>query len=722
MKNLFILQKQTLQGLLLSILLLFCVSCKKNKQNTIKDIHVSYPKARISDIVYNYFGTDVPDPYSWLEDGYSPQTKEWIKQENLITFNYLSEIPFRDKIEKRLIDIWNHPKESEPQRKGDKYFYFKNDGLQNQDVLYYKNEIDGNEIKLLDPNTFSDNGSVFLSVTSVSDDTKYIGYSISQSGSDWQEIKVRNIETLENLDDELKFVRFSGIAWYKNGFFYNKHPEPPADTKFYDLNDHCKIYYHKVGTSQSEDILIYEDLSKPELGYYAGVTNSKNYLVIAAYNEFHGNALYVKNLNDGNGEIKKIVDDSENGFYVIDEIDNYLYVFTNYNAPKYKIIRINLQDPEMENWEDFIEENEGVLKFVNYIGGCFIVNYLENAHTKIKIYDKNGKYLHDIDMDLIGSITGFQGNINDSITFYTYTSFNTPATIYKYDIKNNISTIYKSPEIDINTENYITKQVFFESKDGTKIPMFIVHKKDLKLNGNNPTFLNGYGGFGVSYTPYFDISKFILLEQGGVFVFANLRGGGVYGDEWHKAGIRTNKQNTFDDFIAAAEYLINEKYTSPKRLTIQGASNGGLVVGAVTNQRPELFAVALSSVPITDMLRYQEFTVGRFWIPDFGSSNESEEMFKYLYSYSPLHNIRKNINYPAILVTTSDHDERIVPAHSFKYIATLQNTYEGKNPILIRIESKSGLGIIGKAKTKLISEIADNYAFAFYNMDFTPKY
>ncbi|MDD3740167.1 MAG: prolyl oligopeptidase family serine peptidase [Bacteroidales bacterium] len=702
-------------------LLFFLTSCNNDKNRKMA-MELNYPETRRdTTVIDNYFGVQVSDPYRWLEDDNSDETAEWVKQQNELTFKYMENIPYRNQIKDRLLKIWDYPKMSAPVKKSDKYFYYRNDGLQNQSVLYYKESLNGEEIELLDPNVLDKEGGISLSTIAVSDDGKYLGYAISKAGSDWQEIFIRDIETKKDLDDHLEWVKFSGISWYNDGFFYSGYPEPEEGQELSGVNENCKIFYHKIGTDQSEDKLIFEDPINPEIGFSAGVTDSKKYLVISATKTTSGNALYIKDLSVENSGIKKIVDNFDNDFYVIDEINDKLYVYTNYNAPRYKVIEINVKNPNPRYWKDFIAEETGVLQSVSSIGNKFIANYMKDAHSVVKIFDTNGKYLHDLDKSIIGTISGFGGEREDNITFYTITSFTTPAEIYQYDINKNKSVLYEKSKVDFNTADYETKQIFYTSEDGTSIPMFIVFKKGIALDGNNPTLLYGYGGFNISLTPYFSISRCIWLEQGGVVAIANIRGGGEYGEEWHKDGTLLKKQNVFDDFIAAAEYLISEKYTSPARLAIQGGSNGGLLIGAVTNQRPDLFAVALPAVGVMDMLRYHKFTIGRYWATDYGTSEDSGKMFDYLYSYSPVHNIKADVEYPAVLVTTADHDDRVVPAHSFKYIATLQNTYKGENPVLIRIETQAGHGA-GKPTMKMIDEIADTYAFTFYNMDFTPVY
>ncbi len=685
------------------------------------DFELNYPNTKTGEVEDDYFGTIIKDPYRWLEDDNSEETAEWVKQQNELTNAYLETIPYRNKMKDRLTKIWDYPKVSAPFKKGDKFFFYMNDGLQNQSVLYYKNTLDGEEIELLDPNTLSKDGTVALSTISVSDDGKYLGYAVSRAGSDWQEIFVREIQSSKDLDDHIEWVKFSGISWYKNGFFYSRYPEPKDGEELSATNTNAKIFYHELGESQSKDVLVYEDVDNSETGFYAGVTESKKYLIISASVSTSGNALLYKDLSNDNSKVITLIKEFDNDFNVVDEIDDVLYVYTNYNAPRYKIIKIDLKNPAKNNWVDFIPEEKGVLKDISFIGDKFIVNYMIDAHSVVKVFDKDGVFKYELDNNTIGTISGFSGERDDEYTFYTVTSFVSPATVYKYDIQNNKSEVYQKSKLGIKTDDYQTKQVFYSSADGTKIPMFIVFKKGVALDGNNPTLLYGYGGFNISLTPYFSLSRLLWLEQGGVVAIANLRGGGEYGEEWHKAGTLMNKQNVFDDFIAAAEYLISKGYTSEKRLAIQGGSNGGLLIGAVINQRPDLFAVALPAVGVMDMLRYHEFTIGRYWATDYGTSADNKEMFEYLYGYSPLHNIKPDLEYPAVLVTTADHDDRVVPAHSFKYIATLQNTYKGENPVLIRIETQAGHGA-GKPTSKVIDEIVDLYSFAFYNMEFTPVY
>ena len=679
---------------------------------------VSYPETKVCDTVDNYFGTEVADPYRWLEDDYSEETANWVKAQNELTNNYLAQIPYREQMKKHLMDIFNYPKESAPWKKGERYFFYHNDGLQNQSVLYYKNSLDGEAIELLDPNKLSKDGTVALSTLDISEDGNYLGYAISRNGSDWQEIFVKNIVTGEELSDHLMWVKFSGIAWKDDGFFYSRFPEPKNQLS--GVNENGKLYYHKVGTDQKADQLAYQDPSNPDLSFSAEVVN-KRWLVIYGSESTSGNTLYFKDLNDPKAKLVKVVDNFDNDYGVIDEIDGKFVVITNNETPEYKVITIPTNNPSRDNWHDLIPSaSPEVLSGVSHVGHRLIASYTKDAHSVVRIFDVNGKKLADLDNDMIGSISGFSGDCDDTETFYTVTSYTTPATIYHYDVANNKSTLYKQSKIKFNSDDYETELEFYASKDGTKIPIFITHKKGIKLNGKNPTLLYGYGGFNVSLTPTFSVARVAWMEQGGVLAVACLRGGGEYGETWHKAGIKMQKQNVFDDCIAAAEFLISKKYTSPKYLALQGGSNGGLLVGAVVNQRPDLFAVAIPQVGVMDMLRYHKFTIGRYWAVDYGTSEDNKEMFEYLFKYSPLHSIKNGVDYPAILVTTADHDDRVVPAHSFKYAATLQNSKIGNRPHLIRIESNAGHGS-GKPLDKSINEIVDIYSFIFFNMGITPK-
>lgn len=681
---------------------------------------IQYPETKKVEQVDEYFGTKVADPYRWLEDDTAADTRAWVKAQNEVTFDYLNKIPFRDAIEKRLTEIWDYPKESAPFKKGGFYWVFKNTGLQNQSVIYIKNSPDDEGRVFLDPNTLSDDGTISLTNFEVSDNGKYAAYGISRGGSDWREVFVREIKSGKDLDDHITWAKFTGISWFKNGFFYSRYPEPEKGNKLKGVNQNSKIYYHRIGTDQSEDPLIYEEPENPQRGFGAQVTEDDAYLIIYTTESTSGNGLYFKSLEKPDAKVVKVITDFDNDYGVIGHFDGRFYVRTNLNAPKYRVITIDPKHPEKENFKELISEKDIVLNSVNVVGNKMIANYMQDAHDVIKVFEMNGDFAYDLETPL-GSIGGFQGKRHETKTFFTVSNFTTPATIYSYDVAKNQVELYKTSAIDFDSENYETRQVFYESKDGTKVPMFIVHKKGLKLDGNNPTWLYGYGGFNISLTPQFRITMLPWLENGGVYAQANLRGGGEYGEAWHEAGTKMNKQNVFDDFIAAAEYLIDAGYTCSDKLAIRGGSNGGLLVGAVTNQRPDLFRVALPAVGVMDMLRYHKFTIGRYWAADYGTSEDSKEMFEYLLAYSPIHTVAADKDYPAILVTTADHDDRVVPAHSFKYIATLQEKYKGPNPTLIRIETKAGHGA-GTPTDKAIEQAADMLAFTWFNMDVHPDY
>ncbi|MBA7540227.1 Prolyl endopeptidase [subsurface metagenome] len=683
---------------------------------------LDYPETRMSDKTDDYFGTEVADPYRWLEDDNSEETTEWVKAQNLVTFSYLERIPFREKVKERLTEVWNYPRVSAPWKDGGYYFFTKNDGLQNQSVYYMQKDLESEPELFLDPNELSEDGTVALTNFELSKDGKYFGYGISRGGSDWRELYVRDMATGEDMDDHIMWAKFSGISWYKNGFFYSSYPEPKEGDVLKGENKNNKVYYHLVGTNQEEDKLIYEDPDHPEWGFYVSVTEDQKYLVLSTNESTSGNALAFKESKNESKEFTKIVSNFDNNFWALDHVNGSLLVITDYQASNYKLIAIDVNNPAEENWKDVITERpDMVLQNVTIGGDKLIASYLKDAHSRIEIFNINGEFLYELELPALGSLRGFSAKKDENTAFYTFTSFTYPPVVYKYDIQNNKSELYYTTELDFVSEDYVTKQVFYESKDGTKIPMFIVYKKDIELDGNNPTLLYGYGGFNISRTPGFNTAHVIWLENGGVYALANIRGGGEYGEKWHQAGTKMNKQNVFDDFIFAAKYLINENYTNPGKLAIQGGSNGGLLVGAVINQAPELFRVALPAVGVMDMLRYHKFTIGRYWATDYGTSEDNEEMFKYLYAYSPLHSIKEGAEYPAVMATTADHDDRVVPAHSFKYISTLQERYNGKNPVLIRIETKAGHGG-GKPTSKRIEEAADLWSFTFYNMGITPAY
>ncbi len=699
----------TMKQVFISLLALsFMMSCSEKP--------LQYPPTKKADVKDTYFGTEVEDPYRWLEDDHSAETAEWVKTENKITFDYLGKLPYRDQIKTRLTQLWDYPKYGTPFKEAGKFFFFKNNGLQNQSVLYTTNDLAAEPKVLLDPNTLTTDGTAALTNTEVSNDGKYLIYQVAKSGSDWNEIFVKNIETGETLPDHILWVKFSGVSWYKDGFFYSAYDKPEAGSELSKANEFQKVYFHKLGTDQSADQLIVSDPKNPKHMFGAGTTEDKRFLLVSKSIGTHGNALDFKDLSKKNSTFINLMNQYEFEFNPVDNIGDNLYVRTNYKAPRYRLIKIDTNKPEEANWVDVISEKKDVMESAGMIAGKLVVNYMTDAHSKTELYSYDGVFEQEIKLPGIGTVSGFSGKKTDTIGFYSYTSFNTPGEVYKYDFTTNQSSLYFRPEVKFNPDDFEVKQVFYASKDGTKIPMFIVHKKGLELNGNNPTLLYAYGGFNISLTPSFSSARIAFIENGGVFAMANLRGGGEYGEEWHLAGTKLQKQNVFDDFIAAAEFLISQKYTSSKKLAIQGGSNGGLLIGAVTNQRPELFKVALPQVGVMDMLRYNKFTIGWAWAGDYGTSEDNAEMFKYLYSYSPYHTIKEGTSYPAILATTADHDDRVVPAHTFKYMARLQEYGAGnKLPLLVRIDSKAGHGA-GKPTAKVIEEYTDVWSFVFYHL------
>ena len=674
---------------------------------------LKYPVTKKVDVKDTYFETTVEDPYRWLEDDTSEETAEWVTAQNEVTFAYLNALPSRDALRNRFTELMNYPKYGTPFKKAGKYFFYKNDGLQNQSVLYMTESLEKEPQILLDPNTLSDDGTVALSGIDFSDDAKYLVYKISRSGSDWNEIFVKNVETGELLDDHIKWVKFSGLSWYDNGFYYSAYDQPSEGSELSKSNEFQKIYYHKLGDPQKKDILVMEDSERSKRMFSAGVTEDKRFLVFSISEGTKGNASTIQNLSTE--KLIPLMTQFEYDFYVIDNIGDDLYVLTNYNAPKYRLILINASHPEEKAWKEILPEQEDVLQSALLAGGKIVAVYMKDARSEVKVFNYDGSFNHSISLPGIGSASSFSGEKDDPLLFYGYTSFNTLGEIWKYDISSQKGTMYYRPEVKFNPDDFVVKQEFFSSKDGTKVPMFIVHKKGLEQTGNHPALLYGYGGFNISLTPSFSTSRIAFIENGGVYVTVNLRGGGEYGEDWHMAGTKTQKQNVFDDFISAAEYLIQAKYTNSSRLAIEGGSNGGLLVGAVTNQRPELFKVALPRVGVMDMLRFQKFTIGWAWASDYGSSDDSKEMFEYLKAYSPYHNIRQDADYPAVLVMTADHDDRVVPAHSFKYISRLQEYHKGNAPTLIRIDTNAGHGS-GKPTTKVIDEMVDLWSFVFYHL------
>ena len=680
----------------------------------------SYPETRKVDHTDEYFGTKVADPYRWLEDDNSDETKAWVKEENKLTFAYLDSISFRNAIKERITNLWNYPKQSSPSKYGDFYLYSKNDGLQNQSVIYVKKGENGEERVLIDPNTLSKNGTVALAGMSVREDGKYIAYMLAEGGSDWRKAYVMDVATGKNLNDELGWIKFSGISWYGNGFFYSRYDAPEAGAELTTKNEFHKVYYHKIGDRQEDDKLIFVDNEHPLRNCSAGVTDDEMYLIVYQTESTSGNVLYIKNLK-ADGPFIQFNDSFSNEWMALDHINGKLYLQTNYKAPNYRVVTVDASNPRIDGVKDLIPESENVMQGVSYVGGRLFASYLKDARSEIKIFDINGTSLGEVKLPALGTCSGVYGKPKENTAYFSFTSFTFPTVIYKYNVKENTYTEYFKPSIDFDFDSYETEQVFYTSKDGTKVPMFIVHKKGIAKDGSNPTLLYGYGGFNASMTPGFSASRLAWLEQGGIYVMANIRGGGEYGEKWHKAGTKLQKQNVFDDFIAAAEYLISEKYTSPAKLAVQGGSNGGLLVGAVVNQRPDLFAVAVPQVGVMDMLRFHKFTIGWAWIGDYGSSDNEEE-FGYIYKYSPIHNIRSDVDYPATMVTTADHDDRVVPAHSFKYIATLQEKQKDrKNPMLIRIQTDAGHGA-GTPTAIAIQEVTDMYSFIFFNIGVAPKY
>ncbi|MEP6921330.1 MAG: prolyl oligopeptidase family serine peptidase [bacterium] len=678
-------------------------------QKMIKSL--SYPSARKGDQVDDYHGVKVADPYRWLEELDSTETARWVEAENRLTFGYLNEIPARAKIKERMTKLWNYERFGVPFKEGNNYFYSRNSGLQNQAVLYTLTSFDGQPTLLLDPNMLSTDGTVALSGTAVSDDGKLFAYSLSASGSDWQEWKVRDVSTGKDLPDLIKWVKFSGASWTRDGkgFFYSRYDEPKSDA-LKGTNYFQKLYYHRLGTSQAEDQLIYERPDQKDWFFSGNVSEDGRYLIVTVSQGTDVKTrVYFKDLEAKDSPLVKLLDDFDAAYNFIGNDGNIFWFQIDLNAPRGKIVAIDITRPERNNWKVIVPESGEALQGVSIINHMLVANYLRDAHTQVKIYDTNGKFVREVEFPGLGTAAGFNGKARDKETFYSFTGFTSPTTIYRYDMVTGKSTIFRQPKVDFNSSEYETKQVFYPSKDGTKVPMFITHKKGLMLDGNNPTYLYAYGGFNISLTPAFSVSNLVWMEMGGVYAQPNLRGGGEYGEDWHQGGMKLKKQNVFDDFIAAAEWLIANKYTSTPKLAIGGGSNGGLLVGAALTQRPDLFGATLPAVGVMDMLRFQKFTVGWAWVSDYGSSENADE-FKALYAYSPLQNVKPGRAYPPTLITTADHDDRVWPGHSFKFAATLQDAQAGPAPILIRVETKAGHGA-GKPTSKIIEEAADRWAF-----------
>ncbi|KIA97890.1 prolyl endopeptidase [Flavobacterium sp. KMS] len=682
---------------------------QSQKSNAIK-----YPDTKKGETVDTYFDTKVNDPYRWLEDDKSAETAAWVKAENKVTYAYLDQIPFRDELKKRMEKLWNYEKIGAPFVKGKSTYYSKNNGLQNQSVIYKKG-VNGKDEVFLDPNTFSKDGTTSLGGLDFSKDGSLAAYSISEGGSDWRKVIIIDAQTRKVLEDTLVDVKFSGISWKgKEGFYYSSY-EKPKGSELSAKTDQHKLYFHKLGTPQKDDKVVFGvDQKRRYVG--GSVTDDMKYLVITAANSTYGNELYIKDLSKENSPIITIVDNFNSDNNVIENEGTKLFIETDLNAPNKRIVTVDVSNPKPENWKNFIAETENVLS-PSTGGGYFFANYMKDAVSAVKQYDYTGKLVREIKLPALGTAGGFSGEKADKVVYYSFTNYTTPGTIYSFDVKSGKSEIYQQPKVDFKSADYESKQVFYTSKDGTKVPMMITYKKGLKLDGKNPTILYGYGGFNASLTPSFSIANAVWMENGGVFAVPNLRGGGEYGKKWHDAGTKMQKQNVFDDFIAAAEYLIAQKYTSSDFLAIRGGSNGGLLVGATMTQRPELMKVALPAVGVMDMLRYHTFTAGAGWAYDYGTAQDSKEMFEYIKGYSPAHNVKNGVHYPATMVTTGDHDDRVVPAHSFKFAAELQEKQTGDNPVLIRIDVKAGHGA-GKSVAATIQENVDIQAFTLYNMGF----
>ena len=702
-----------------ALAILFMTHCKTDPQ---QKTTWQYPLTEKSDHVDTYHGVDVPDPYRWLEDDMSDETADWVTAQNEVTFGFLDQIPFRPQLKDRLETLLDYERISAPFKEGDYEYFYKNDGLQNHSILYrYQLGAKDSEPEVfLDPNDFSEDATVALRGVFFTKDGSLSAHMITEGGSDWRKIIVMDVASKKILEDTLINVKFSGISWRgKDGFYYSSYDNPKDGSQLSAKTQHHKLYYHKLGTTQNEDQLIFGGEKQPNRYISGFVTEDENYLVISAAQNTSGNQVYVRDLRKAGSKLTQLQDDYMSRCMVLDNIGDKFFLYTNIGAPNYRIISVMLDDPAQSAWKDVVPETENVLRAATG-GGKIFGNYLVDAKTAVKQFDMDGNLERDIELPGIGSANGFGAKLEDKDLYYSFTSFTYPTTIYKYDIASGKSELYRKPDVDFEPEDYESKQVFYKSKDGTEVPMFIVHKKGLKLDGQNPTYLYAYGGFNVSLTPGFSAFRIAWLENGGIYAQPNLRGGGEYGEKWHLAGTKMNKQNVFDDFIAAAEYLIDNNYTSNDYLAIAGGSNGGLLVGATMTQRPELVKVALPAVGVMDMLRYHTFTAGAGWAADYGTAEDSPEMFEYLRNYSPVHALKSGTAYPATLVTTADHDDRVVPAHSFKFAAQLQECHAGENPVMIRIQTKAGHGSVSTEQR--IALTADMYAFAWENMGFVPEF
>jgi prolyl oligopeptidase len=705
--------KKTMLILILFSVVLAFAACQKEAAK------LNYPVTKKVDQVDDYFGTKVADPYRWLEDDNAEDTKAWVEAQNKVTFGYLDTIPYRPKIKERLTEIFNYPRYSSPFRAGEYYFFTKNDGLQNQSVYYIQKGLEGAPEVFLDPNALSPDGTVRMNIIAVSKDDRYVALSRGEAGSDWTEIRVMEIATKRELPDRVQWVKFSGASWKGDGFYYSGYDKPAPGEELKGKNEFMKVFYHKLGDPQANDVVVYEDKAHPLRTYGAGTTEDEKYLYLVLSEGTSGNELHIKDLTKKDAPFTLLFPGFANDSSPIEVVDGKVIVYTNVDAPNYRVVLIDPANPAKENWTTVIPEKPEVLSGAGTASGFMFCDYLKDANTKIYQHKLDGTLVREIELPALGSAGGFGGKRDEKTLFYSFTSFTYPPTIYKFDPATGASEVFRKSEVKFDPSAYETKQVFCASKDGTKVPMFIVHKKGLALDGKNPTFLYAYGGFNISETPSFSAANIVLLENGGVYALANLRGGGEYGEAWHKAGMLEKKQNVFDDFIAAAEYLIKEKYTSTARLAIAGASNGGLLVGAVMAQRPDLFGVAFPAVGVMDMLRYHKFTIGWAWAVEYGSS-DNEKDFPYLYAYSPLHNLKPGVCYPATMVTTADHDDRVVPAHSFKFAATLQEKHACAKPVVIRIQTRSGHG--SSNLTKAIESLTDQWSFMFFNMGLKPIY
>ena len=703
--------KKTIVALSSIALLAACAGQKTEQQKEV--IKLTYPQTKKGTQVDDYFGTKVSDPYRWLEDDNSAETKAWVDEENKVTFSYLDKIPFRESVKKRLTQLWNYEKLSPPVKKAGMYFSFYNNGLQNQAVLCMQKSLKDARVELIDPNKLAADGTVSFSGWDVSKDGKYLAYGISKAGSDWVEIHVMDIATKKELEDKVEWVKFSGISWCKNGFYYSRYDAPEEGKALTKQNTGHKVYYHEVGKPQKEDKLIFADAAHPDRNFAAGVTDDEKYIVLSGSESTSGNSLWIKEVKAPDNAWVKVVDNFENDYNVVHSSGNTFYIQTNYKASNQRLVKIDLAKPEQNFWQEIIPQQKDLLEAVQYADRKFIACFMHDVTSRMNVYDTNGLLLKEASLGGLCKVDNLSTSDKDTLAFFTRATFTAPPAVYTYNVKENRMEIFFQPKTDFKSEDYETKQVFYTSKDGTKVPMFITAKKGIELNGNNPCFVFGYGGFNAYYSPEYRTDRALFLEAGGIYCVPGIRGGGDYGEDWHKAGTKCQKQNVFDDFIAACDYLVTEKYTSHEKLAIHGRSNGGLLIGAVMTERPDIAKVCIPTVGVLDMLRFHLFTIGRAWCVDYGCSENKEE-FACLYKYSPLHNVKKT-NYSATLILTGDHDDRVVPAHSFKFAATLQENQTGTEPIIIRIDKNAGHGA-GKPTAKQIDEYGDMWSFVFYNL------